>query len=76
VSLAQKVARVLVGREHKVINLEMANEWSAGNKTDIDAMVAMVGVFASSGVRVIGLSSNLEPEMVDGLRRSGGTAAL
>jgi hypothetical protein len=73
VSLAQKVARVLVGREHKVIDLEMANEWSADNKTSIDAMVAMVGVFAQSGVHVIGLSSNLEPEIVDGLRRSGGT---
>jgi hypothetical protein len=23
----------------------MANEWSADNKTDIDTMVAMVGVF-------------------------------
>jgi hypothetical protein len=74
VSLAQKVARVLVGREHKVIDLEMANEWSADNKTDIDTMVAMVGVFKDSGVRVIGLSSNIEPEIVDGLRRSGGTA--
>jgi hypothetical protein len=73
VSLAQKVARVLVGRAHKVVDLEMANEWSAGNKTDIDAMVAMVGVFASSGVRVIGLSSNFEPEVIDGLRRAGGT---
>jgi hypothetical protein len=74
VALAQKVARVLVGREQKVIDLEMANEWSADNKTDIDTMVAMVGVFARSGVRVLGLSSNLEPEIVDGLRRSGGTA--
>jgi hypothetical protein len=74
VSLAQKVARVLVGRAHKVIDLEMANEWSAGDKTDIDTMVAMVGVFkASSGVRVIGLSSNFEPRFVDGLRRAGGT---
>jgi hypothetical protein len=45
VSLAQKVARVLVGREHKVIACEMANEWSADNKTDIDTMVAMIGVF-------------------------------
>jgi hypothetical protein len=73
IALAEKVNRVLVGRAHKVIDLEMANEWSNGDKTDIDAMVEMVGVLKPSGVKVIGLSSNFEDPIRDGLRRAGGT---
>jgi hypothetical protein len=72
-SLAEKVKRVLVGRAHKVVDLEMANEWSNGDKTDIDTMVEMVGILKPSGVKVIGLSSNFEDPIRDGLRRAGGT---
>jgi len=72
-AICAKVARVLKGREHKVMLLEMTNE----NKVDVPTMVQMAEYMrANTGVALIALSSpqGNEQLLIDGFHQAGCTA--